>query len=126
GTPLLRAEFSGAALARALGAFGATIGGATAVGPLVGGALTDTLGWRSIFYVNLPIGVAAFALGATRLPESRHPAGGRSDWPGTALITVALTALVFALIRGNALGWASAAIVTLFVVAAVPMAGLLL
>jgi len=54
-TPLLRAEFSGAALARALGAFGATLGLATAIGPLAGGVLTDTLGWRSIFFVNLPI-----------------------------------------------------------------------
>src|SRR5207245_6236976 len=45
GTPLLRAEFSGAALPRALGAFGATLGGASAIGPLAGGVLTDTLGW---------------------------------------------------------------------------------
>ncbi len=123
GTPLLRAEFSGAALARALGAFGATIGGATAIGPLVGGALTDAFGWRSIFFVNLPIGVAAFAATVARLRESRGPAGGRADWPGTALITAALTALMFALIRGNALGWASPAIVSLFAVAAAALAG---
>ncbi len=122
-TPLLRAEFSGAALARALGAFGATLGGATAIGPLAGGVLTDTLGWRSIFFVNLPIGVAAFAGGVARLRESRDPAGGRADWAGTALITVALTALMFALIRGNALGWASPAIVALFAAAAVAFAG---
>jgi len=101
GTPLLRAEFSGAALARALGLFGATIGGATAIGPLAGGVLTDTLGWRSIFFINLPIGVAAFAAGVVRLRESRGPAGGAADWPGTALITAALTALMFALIRGR-------------------------
>jgi EmrB/QacA subfamily drug resistance transporter len=123
GTPLLRAEFSGAALARALGAFGATIGGATAIGPLAGGVLTDTLGWRSIFFINLPIGVAAFAAGVARLRESRDPAGGRADWPGTALITAALTALMFALIRGNALGWASPAIVSLFAAGAVALAG---
>ena len=52
GTPLLRAEFSGAVLARALGVFGATLGGATAIGPQAGGVLTDTLGWRSIFFIN--------------------------------------------------------------------------
>src|SRR5689334_21535370 len=107
GTPLLRAEFSGAALARALGVFGATLGGATAIGPLAGGLLTDTLGWRSIFFINLPIGVAAFVAGPARLRESRDPAGGRADWPGTVLIAGALTALMFALIRGNRLRWAS-------------------
>src|SRR5882672_10129492 len=123
GTPLLRAEFSGAALARALGAFGATIGGASAIGPLAGGVLTDTLGWRSIFFVNLPIGVAAFAGGVARLRESRNPAGGRADWVGTALVTVALTALMFALIRGNAMGWSSPAIVALLAAAAVAFAG---
>ena len=122
-TPLLRAEFSGAALARALGAFGATLGGASAIGPLAGGVLTDTLGWRFIFFVNLPIGVAAFAAGVARLRESRDPAGGRADWVGTALITGALTALMFALIRGNALGWASPAILALFATAAVAFAG---
>jgi EmrB/QacA subfamily drug resistance transporter len=122
-TPLLRAEFSGAALARALGAFGATLGGASAIGPLAGGVLTDTLGWRFIFFVNLPIGVAAFAGAVARLRESRNPAGGMADWVGTGLITVALTALMFALIRGNSMGWASPAILALFATAAVTFAG---
>src|ERR1700726_695006 len=122
-TPLLRADLSRAALARAVGAFGGTLGVASASGPLVGGVLTDTLGWRAIFFVNLPIGVAAFAGGVARLRESRDPAGGRADWVGTALITGALTALMFALIRGNALGWASPQIVALFATAAVVFAG---
>src|SRR5512133_1273757 len=122
-TPLLRAEFSGAALARALGAFGATLGGASAVGPLAGGLLTDILGWRSIFFVNLPIGVAAFAGGVAHLRESRNPAGGRADWVGTALITGARTALMFALIRGNEMGWASPTILALLATAAVALAG---
>src|SRR4051794_30429049 len=114
-TPLLRAEFSGASLPRALGAFGATLGGASALGPLVGGVLTDTLGWRSIFFVNLPIGAAAFVAGAARLRESRDPTGSRADWIGTALITAALTALMFGLIRGHELGWGSPGIVALLV-----------
>src|SRR5262249_57951572 len=123
GTRCVRAEFSGAALARALGVFGAPIGAASAVGPLAGGVLTDTLGWRSIFFINLPIGVAAFAGGVARLRESRDPAGGRADWVGTVLITGALTALMFALIRGNSLGWASPVIVALLATAAVALAG---
>jgi EmrB/QacA subfamily drug resistance transporter len=122
-TPLLRSEFSGAALARALGAFGATLGGASALGPLVGGLLTDTLGWRFIFFINLPIGVLAFAGGLARLRESRNPLGGRADWVGTALIVVALTGLMFALIRGNELGWANPAILALFATAVLAFAG---
>ena len=122
GTPLLRAEFSGRSLARALGVFGTTIGAATALGPLVGGALTDTLGWRWIFLINIPIGLAALALGFPKLRESRDPRGGGNDWAGTAAITASLTALVLALIRSSALGWTSPVILALFAVAVTGLA----
>jgi EmrB/QacA subfamily drug resistance transporter len=122
GTPLLSATFRGRALARALGTYGAVIGGAIALGPLAGGALTDALGWRSIFFINIPIGIAALVLGAARLGESSDPSGGRADLAGTVTISASLTALVFALIRGNAEGWTSPVILTLFAVAAAGLA----
>ncbi|MDN5854820.1 MAG: MFS transporter, partial [Actinomycetia bacterium] len=83
------------ARAAAIGIFGATLGGATAVGPLIGGLLVDTAGWRWIFLVNVPVGVIALAAGLRVLPESRADNPRRADWPGTILLTVALlTALL--------------------------------
>src|ERR1700754_4246721 len=77
----------------AMGIYGASIGVAVAVGPLVGGALTDGLGWESIFYLNVPIGIAAIAISRLRLRESRDPNAGRVDWPGVATFTAALFTL---------------------------------
>jgi MFS family permease len=106
-----------------VGAFGATLAGATAVGPLVGGALVDGPGWRWIFLVNVPIGLAALIAGWLRLAESRSAAARAADWPGTALLTGGLLTLLLALIRGNADGWRSAEILGLFAAAAVLLAG---
>jgi EmrB/QacA subfamily drug resistance transporter len=99
----------------AMGVYGATIGVAVAVGPLVGGALTDWLGWESIFYLNVPIGLAAIAITYLRLRESRDPAAGRVDWVGVATFSGTLFLLVLALLRGNEEGWSSTLIVSLFV-----------
>src|SRR3954449_10510874 len=82
----------------AMGIYGATIGVAVAIGPLVGGALTDSLGWRSIFYLNVPIGLAAIAITRLKLRESRDPNATRVDWPGVATFSTALLALVLALV----------------------------
>jgi EmrB/QacA subfamily drug resistance transporter len=112
---LLAQEFHGRERGTALGVWGATIGGAAAVGPLLGGALTEGLGWASIFYINVPIGAVAAVLTLTRVAESRDPAGRRIDWFGTVSFTAALFLLVLALIRGNSLGWGSATIVGLLV-----------
>ncbi len=103
----------------AMGIYGATIGVAVATGPLVGGALTQSLGWESVFYLNVPIGIAAVAMTAARVAESRDPNATRADWPGVGVFTAALFMLVFALLRGNAEGWGSAEIVALLVGAGV-------
>src|SRR5829696_8994209 len=98
----------------AMGIYGATIGVAVAIGPLVGGALTDTLGWESIFYLNVPIGLATIAITYMKLRESRDPNATGVDWAGVATFSAALFLLVFALLRANAEGWGSTPIVSLF------------
>src|SRR5918994_4576146 len=112
---LLAQEFpAGRERANAMGIYGASIGVAVAIGPLVGGALTDGLGWRSIFYLNVPIGLATIAITYLKLRESRDPNATRVDWPGVATFSAALFMLVLALLRANAEGWGSTPIVSLF------------
>ena len=111
---LIAQEFpAGRERATAMGAYGATIGVAVAIGPLIGGALTDGLGWQSIFYLNVPIGLAAIAITRAKLRESRDPHATRVDWPGVVTFTGALFMLVLALVRGNDEGWGSTMIVSL-------------
>jgi EmrB/QacA subfamily drug resistance transporter len=107
---LIAQEFHGRERGTAFGIWGATIGGAVAIGPLVGGALTEGLGWQWIFWINIPIGIAAVALALTRLRETRDPDARGVDWPGAATFSLSLFLLVFALIRGNDEGWGSAPI----------------
>jgi EmrB/QacA subfamily drug resistance transporter len=112
---LIAQEFTaGRERGMAMGLYGATIGMAVAIGPLVGGALTDSLGWESIFYLNVPIGIAALAVTYLKLRESRDPNATRVDWAGTATFSTALFLFVFALVRGNDEGWGSTLIVSLF------------
>jgi EmrB/QacA subfamily drug resistance transporter len=117
--PLISVAFPGPERAGAIGAFAATIGAAIAVGPLVGGAITSGLSWEWIFLVNVPIGVLVLVLGSRRLPETRDPGGPPIDVAGTVLSTLALLALVYAVVRGNADGWGSAPIVGAFAASAV-------
>jgi predicted MFS family arabinose efflux permease len=93
-----------------------------AVGPLVGGAITDGLGWRWVFFLNVPVGIAAIAVTIARLRESRDPAATRVDWLGLVSFSTGLLALVLALVRGNDDGWGSAPIIALFAAAAVMLA----
>jgi EmrB/QacA subfamily drug resistance transporter len=118
---LLAQEFEGKERATAFGIWGATTGGAVAVGPLVGGALVDGIGWEWIFFVNAPIAAAALWVTLTKLRESRDPSQGGVDVPGVVTFSVALFCLVFALIRGNAENW-GAPIVALLVASVVLLA----
>ncbi len=110
GLALLANEFPEDRRGFALSVWGAVSGGALALGPLVGGALVDGPGWRWIFLLNIPLGIALI-LATARVAESRDPRAGAPDWAGAATFTLAAFALVFALIRGNAEGWGSPVIV---------------
>jgi EmrB/QacA subfamily drug resistance transporter len=102
---LLASAYHGAERGTAIGIWGATIGAAVAVGPLIGGVLTEWIGWEAIFYVNVPIGAYAIALTLRRVEESRDPQAGGADWLGTVTFSAGLFLLVFGLIRGNAEDW---------------------
>jgi EmrB/QacA subfamily drug resistance transporter len=120
---LIAQEFSaGRERGMAMGMYGATIGVAVAIGPLLGGALTDSLGWESIFYLNVPIGIAAIAITYLKVHESRDPNATRVDWLGVATFSAALFLLVLALVRGNDEGWGSTLIVSLLAGAGALMA----
>ena len=100
-----------AARHRALAVFGATIGGSFAIGPLIGGLLTQHLGWRWIFLVNVPVGVLCLVLTVVGVVESRDPHPRRVDRAGQVLLCSAMFLLVFALLRGNTDGWTSPRVV---------------
>ncbi|MGN5732620.1 MFS transporter [Arthrobacter psychrochitiniphilus] len=103
--------------ARAIGMWGAVVGVSMGFGPVVGGFLTQSVGWRSVFWVNIPIGVAAIVLTALFVPESRAAKARSFDPLGQALVVVALGALVYGLIEAPGAGWLAPHILGLFAVA---------
>src|SRR3954464_11000872 len=119
---LLAQAFAPQERGTAFGVFGAVTGVAVAIGPVLGGAITSGLSWRWIFFVNLPVGIAALAVTLLRVDESRAPGARRPDWPGTVTFTVALAALVYGLIRSHPDGWGSATVVVSLATAVVLLA----
>ena len=101
---LLAQEFEGEARARAIGIWGAVIGLAFAAGPLVGGVLVDAIGWQAIFALGVVLGLPTIALALTKVRESQDPDPSPVDWPGVATLSLGLFLIVFAVLRGNALG----------------------
>src|SRR3982751_6733905 len=105
----------------ALGAWGGIAGLAIAIGPLVGGAISEGLAWQFIFWVNVPIGLIAIPMAWARLSESHGPST-RLDLPGLGLVSGSLLAVVWGVVRANEQGWTSAEILGSFVAGAALLA----
>ena len=104
---------------KALAAYGAAIGASFALGPFIGGGLTELFGWRAIFLVNIPIGIAVIAITLRSVAEGRDPTPRRIDVPGQLTLIAGLFLLILALLRGNEEGWGSAGVVAALAGAAV-------
>ena len=111
--------------AQAVGVWGAVFGISMALGPVVGGTVVAAVGWRAIFWVNLPVGLAAIALTLRFVPESRAPRPRRFDPVGQALVIVLLAGLTYGIIEGPARGWSSAPVIAALGAAAVALPALL-
>ncbi|MEV6556430.1 MFS transporter [Nocardia sp. NPDC051756] len=118
---LLNSSYSGRDQGTAYGVWGAVAGASSAIGPIIGGVLTDLASWRWIFFVNLPVSAVAMALCGWVLAEGKRPHRGRVDVAGMAAFTVSAAAATYALIRANEHGWSNALTWWLLLVAAVSL-----
>jgi EmrB/QacA subfamily drug resistance transporter len=110
--------------AQAIGVWGGVVGISMALGPVVGGALVDSIGWRAVFVVNVPVGLLAILLTALFVPESRAGRARRIDPVGQLLVIAALATLTYAIIEGPTNGWLSAQTIALLVVSIAAFASL--
>src|SRR5882757_10565950 len=107
---------------KAMGTWAGVSALALAIGPVLGGFLTESVTWRAIFYINIPVAIGAVAATLFAVRESRDTSVGRDvDYAGVAVLTVGLTALVLALVEGNAWGWGSTQIIGLLALAVVAL-----
>ena len=119
---LLAQEFEGETARRAIGIWGAIIGLAFAAGPLVGGLLVGAFGWQAIFGLGFVLGLPTTVLAVLQVRESRDPDPSRSTGPGSATLSLGLFLIVYAVLRGNALGWTSPTVLGLVAVGAFSLA----
>ena len=109
--------------AKAIGFWGSTFGVSVATGPVIGGALVDSVGWRGVFWVNIPVGVAAIILTALYVPESRAAIKRKLDPVGQILVMLTLVTMTYGIIEGPSRGWSSPLILGCFAVAAAAARG---
>lgn len=120
---LLASSFQGRERGIAFGVWGAVAGVATALGPLLGGALTTGISWRAVFLINLPIGLAAIVITRFTVGESRSLGTSRIDWAGMATFTVGLFSLVYGLTKASETSWTDGTVLLCFAAAAVLLLG---
>jgi EmrB/QacA subfamily drug resistance transporter len=120
-TALLSAAYQGRDRGTAFGVWGAVNGGAAALGPILGGLLTEQFGWRSIFLVNLPVAAVAVYMSRRVLGDSPHRGQRKIDVPGAVAFTASAASVTYALIQSNTDGWSSATVLGLFAFAAVAL-----
>ena len=110
--------------ARAIGVWGATVGVSMALGPVLGGLLVGSVGWQSIFWINIPVGIAALVLAGLFVPESKAAKPRRIDPVGQLLVIALLVTLTYGIIEAPAAGWTSAQTLGCFALGAAAVAGL--
>ncbi len=111
--------------AQAIGVWGGVLGVSMALGPVVGGLLVTSVGWRSIFWINIPVGLSAIALTLRYIPESRAPRARRVDLVGQLLVVTLLASLTYAIIEAPNRGWSSWPIITTLAVSSISLLTLL-
>jgi EmrB/QacA subfamily drug resistance transporter len=119
---LLNSSYQGRDRGTAYGMWGAVAGASAAVGPILGGLLTEGISWRWIFFVNLPLGVIAILVTLVGVQEFRPTHSRRVDVPGAAVFTFGLLALVYGLIESGRLGWGSTRVIVALALAVVALA----
>ncbi|WP_327109430.1 DHA2 family efflux MFS transporter permease subunit [Nonomuraea glycinis] len=120
---LLRGAFPGEKLNQAMGAWGAIIGLSSAAGPIVGGVLVENVSWESVFFINAPVGIIALLLGVFLIKESPVKVLARIDWGGVVLLSGAMFALVWTIIKAPEWGWGDSTTLGFMAAFAVLMAG---
>jgi EmrB/QacA subfamily drug resistance transporter len=112
--------------AQAIGVWGAVIGVSMALGPVIGGALVSSVGWRSIFWINIPVALVAAVLARKYIPESKAAVARKVDIPGQVFVVTLLASLTYGIIEAPNRGWGSPLIVGAFAITIVSLAGILI